>query len=400
MSQPTSTQAVHAGEDKRKPFGALTTPVYQTSTYTFADTAEVLAFMERKAERKVRREAGGDLALRDEYGRYGNPTQLVVERKMATLEGGERAALFASGMNAITTTLLALLSSGDHAIVVADCYRRTREFAEKFLPRWGVETTLVPVDDLEALAAAVRPNTRLIFTETPTNPYLRIADLARVAEIARSRGIITAVDSTFATPVNMQPLALGIDLVIHSATKYLGGHNDVLAGAVIGTHRLLSKIEDTRGVLGGVGSPHDAYLLLRGLKTLDLRVRRQNENGMRVAQFLAQHPAIARVYYPGLPGHPDYATAQRLMMGFGGVVSFEVAGDKETTSRFIDRLQLPYIGPTLGGVEGIVQQQALFVSLDPVERAASGVKDTLVRYALGIEDAEDIIADLAQALEE
>ena len=400
MSQPTSTQAVHAGEEKRKPFGALTTPVYQTSTYTFEDTADVLAFMERKAERKAARDAGGDLALRDEYGRYSNPTQLVVERKLAALEGGERAALFASGMNAITTTLLALLSSGDHAIVVADCYRRTREFAEKFLPRWGIETTLAPIGDQDALAAAVRSNTRLIFTETPTNPYLRIADLEQVAEIARPRGIIIAVDSTFATPVNMQPLALGIDLVIHSATKYLGGHNDVLAGAVIGPHRLLSKIEDARGLLGGVGSPHDAYLLLRGLKTLTLRVHRQNENGMRVAQFLAQHPAIERVYYPGLPSHPDYATAQRLMTGFGGVVSFEVAGDKETTSRFIDRLKVPYIGPTLGGVEGIVQQQALFVSLDPAERAASGVKDTLVRYALGIEDAEDIIADLEQALEE
>ncbi len=399
MSRPTSTQAVHAGEEKRKPFGALTTPIYQTSTYTFEDTADVLAFMERKTERKAAREAGGDLVLRDEYGRYSNPTQLVVERKLAVLEDGERAILFASGMNAITTTFLAMLSNGDHVIVVADCYRRTREFASAFLPRWGVETTLVPVDDLDALAAAVRPNTRLIFTETPTNPYLRVADLARVADIARPREIITAVDSTFATPINMQPLALGIDLVIHSATKYLGGHNDVLAGVVIGAHRLLSKIEDTRGLLGGVGSPHDAYLLLRGLKTLELRVRRQNENGMRVAQFLEQHPAIERVYYPGLPSHPDYATAHQLMAGFGGVVSFEVAGDKETTSRFVDRLKVPYIGPTLGGVEGIVQQQALFVSLDPAERAASGVKDTLVRYALGIEDADDIIADLTQALE-
>ncbi len=398
MSQPTSTQAVHTGEERRKPFGALTTPVYQTSTYTFADTAEVLDFMERKVARKAARAAGGDLAVRDEYGRYSNPTVAAVEGKLAALEGGERAVLFGSGMNAITTVFFALLGSSDHAIVVADCYRRTREFAEQFLPRWGVETTLVPVDDVDALAAAVRPTTRLIFTETPTNPYLRVADLARVAEFARARGIVTAVDSTFATPVNMQPLALGIDLVIHSATKYLGGHNDVLAGVVIGAHRLLTKIEETRGLLGGVGSPHDAYLLLRGLKTLDLRVRRQNENGMRVAQFLEQHPAIARVYYPGLPSHPDYAPAQRLMTGFGGVVSFEVAGDKETTSRFVDRLRLPYIGPTLGGVEGIVQQQALFVSLNPAERAASGISDTLVRYALGIEDADDIIADLAQAL--
>lgn len=399
MFHHISTQAVHAGEEKRQPFGALTTPIYQTSTYTFEDTADVLTLMERKAERRAAREAGGDLPLRNEYGRYSNPTVAAVEGKLAILEGGERAVLFASGMNAITTTLLALLSGGDHVIVVSDCYRRTREFAIAFLPRWGVATTLVPVDDLAALTAAVRSNTRLIFAETPTNPYLRLADLAQIAAMARPRGIITAVDSTFATPINMQPLALGIDLVIHSATKYLAGHNDVLAGVVIGAHRLLTKIEETRDLLGGVSSPHDAYLLLRGLKTLELRVRRQNENGMRVAQFLERHPAVARVYYPGLPSHPDYATAQRQMTGFGGVVSFEVAGDRETTSRFIDRLQLPYLGPTLGGVESVVQQQALFVSLDPAERAASGIKDTLVRYALGIEDADDIIADLAQALE-
>ncbi|HQE91608.1 MAG TPA: aminotransferase class I/II-fold pyridoxal phosphate-dependent enzyme [Anaerolineae bacterium] len=399
MFHHISTQAVHAGEEKRQPFGALTTPIYQTSTYTFEDTADVLTLMECKAERRAMREAGGDLPLRNEYGRYSNPTVAAVEGKLAILEGGERAVLFASGMNAITTTLLALLSGGDHVIVVSDCYRRTREFTVAFLPRWGVATTLVPVDDLAALTAAVRSNTRLIFAETPTNPYLRLADLAQIAAMARPRGIITAVDSTFATPINMQPLALGIDLVIHSATKYLAGHNDVLAGVVIGAHRLLTKIEETRGLLGGVSSPHDAYLLLRGLKTLELRVRRQNENGMRVAQFLERHPAVARVYYPGLPSHPDYATAQRQMTGFGGVVSFEVAGDRETTSRFIDRLQLPYLGPTLGGVESVVQQQALFVSLDPAERAASGIKDTLVRYALGIEDADDIIADLAQALE-
>jgi cystathionine gamma-synthase len=314
------------------------------------------------------------------------------------LEGGERAVLFATGMNAITTTLLALLKGGDHAIFARDCYRRTREFAQKFLPNWGMETTLVPVDDVAALDAAIRPNTRLIFTETPTNPYLRIMDLAGVAEIAKAKNIVTVVDSTFATPLNMQPLALGIDLAIHSATKYLGGHNDLLAGAVVGGNGVLAKVEVTRGLLGGIGSPHDAYLLLRGLKTLSLRVQRQNENGMRVAQFLEAHPGIERVFYPGLPSHPDYEIAQQQMTGFGGVVSFQVAGDKETTSRFIDRLQLPYIGPPLGGVESIVQQQALFISLKAEERAASGIKDNLVRYALGIEDADDIIADLTQAL--
>lgn len=399
MSQSPSTQAVHAGEAPRQPAGALTTPIYQTSTYTFADTADVLAFMERKAERAAARAAGGDLPLRDEYGRYGNPTVAAVEGKLAALEGGERALLFASGMNAITSALLTLLSAGDHVLFFRESYRRTREFAEKFLPRWGVTTTLVSLDEPDALAAAIRPNTRALFVETPTNPYLRVADLARLAEIAREHHITTVVDSTFATPLNLRPLALGMDLVIHSATKYLGGHNDLLAGVVVGAHPLLNAIEATRGVLGGVSSPHDAYLLLRGLKTLSLRVQRQNANAQRVAEFLESHPAIARVYYPGLPSHPDYALAQRQMTGGGGVVSFEVAGGKETTSRFIDRLRLPAIGPTLGGVEGIVQQQALFISLDPAERAASGIGDSLVRYALGIEDAEDILADLAQALE-
>ncbi len=393
-----ATQAVHAGEQKRKPYGALTTPIAQTSTYTFADTAEVLAYMARKTERTEVREAGGDLDLRDEYGRYSNPTQKVVEGKVAALEGAEGAVLFGSGMAAITTTLLTLLKAGDHAIVVRDAYRRTKEFAAEFLPRFGVETTLIPVGDVDGLAEAIRPNTRVIFGETPTNPYLRIMDLARMVELAKPREIVTLVDSTFATPINLRPLSLGIDVVIHSASKYLGGHNDLLAGVVAGDHRWVTAVEYTRGLLGCVGGPQDAYLLSRGLKTLVLRVLRQNENGMRVAQFLEGHPKVARVFYPGLPSHPDYEIARRQMTGYGGVVSFEVAGDKEQTSRFVDALQIPYIGPTLGGVESIIQQQALFVSLDPEERRASGVSDSLVRYALGIEDADDLIADLDQAL--
>jgi len=207
------------------------------------------------------------------------------------------------------------------------------------------------------------------------------------------------MDSTFATPINLRPLSFGVDLVVHSATKYLGGHNDLLAGAVLGSHRLVTAVEATRGLLGGVGSPHDAYLLLRGLKTLALRIQRQNDNALRLARFLATHPKVARVYYPGLPSHPDYEIARRQMKGYGGVVSFEISGDKEDTSRFVDHLQIPYIGPTLGGVESIVQQQALFVSLDPEERRASGVSDSLVRYAVGVEDADDLIADVAQALD-
>lgn len=404
MTEGTNTRAVHAGEVRRKPYGAITTPIAQTSTYTFENTAAVLAFVERKAERTAERETGGDLSLRDEYGRYSNPTQTAAEGKLAALEGAEGAVLFATGMSAITTTMLALLSAGDHAIVVRDSYRRTREFAASFLPRYGVETTLLPIGDLDGLAGAIQPNTRLIFCETPTNPYLRIMDLAAVAEMVALRAseqagqIITMVDSTFATPINMQPLELGIDLAVHSATKYLGGHNDLLAGVVMGRHSLTTVIQEARGLLGGIGGPNDAFLLIRGLKTLPLRVKYQNESAMRVAHFLETHPKVSRVHYPGLPSHPDYEIAQRQMTGFGGVVSFEVAGDKAGTSRFVDGLQIPYIGPTLGGVESIVQQQALFISVKEEERRAAGVSDSLVRYAVGIEDTGDLIADLDQAL--
>jgi cystathionine gamma-synthase len=261
--------------------------------------------------------------------------------------------------------------------------------------------TSVPIDDHAALAAAIRPTTRMILSETPTNPYLRVMDLSPMVEVARQGDIITIIDSTFATPINLQPLEYGVDLVIHSATKYLGGHNDLLAGAVVGPSETLARIEHARGVLGGVSSPHDAYLLLRGLKTLDLRVRRQNENGLRVAQFLENHPAVRRVYYPGLPSHPDYEIARRQMAGFGGVVSFEIEGqgeDGDRTSHFIDLMRLPYVGPTLGGVESIIEQPAVLFSVDRDERREAGIKDNLVRYALGIEDADDLIADLDQAL--
>jgi cystathionine gamma-synthase len=390
MPHHISTLAVHAGEERRKPYGALTTPIVQTSTYTFSDTAEITDFLERKAAH--------DPQVRDEYGRYSNPTQSAAERKIAALEGGEAALLFASGMAAITTAMLCVLSAGDHAVMARDSYRRTREFGLKFLKKWGIEVTLVEVDDPESLVAAIRPNTRMIFAELPTNPYLRVIDLAQVVEVARRHGLLTAIDSTFATPVNLHPLEHGIDLVIHSATKYLGGHNDLLAGAVVGSRELLEPLKDLRGVLGGVSNPQEAYMLIRGIKTLDLRVRRQNESAQRLAEFLEGHPAVARVYYPGLPSHPDHEVARRQMSGFGGVVSFEVDGDMAATGHFIDGLRLPYIGPTLGGVESIAQQQARFVSLKEEERRATGIADNLVRYAVGIEEVEDLIEDLDRAL--
>lgn len=390
----SSTLSVHGGEAKQKPYHALTTPIVQSSTFTFQDTAEVLRFVKD-------RDAGAK-SDREEYGRYGNPTQRTAERKIAALEGGARSLLFASGMNAITTTLLALLSQGDHLVVTDGCYSRTQQFAREFLPRWGIEITFLDGVDATslgpALANAIRRDTRAIICETPTNPYLRVMDLSQIATISGERGIVTIIDSTFATPINLRPLELGLDLVIHSATKYLGGHNDLLAGAVVGPIDLIDEIEATRDVLGGVGSPHDAYLLLRGIKTLALRVCRQNESAQKIAEHLEGHPAVERVYYPGLPTHPDHTIARRQMRGFGGVVSFDIAGDLDKTGRFVDRLRLPYVGPTLGGVESVVRQQSLFASSDPDERRKLGVTDNLIRYAVGIEDVEDMIADLDQAL--
>ncbi len=392
MNDRFATKVVHAGEGKGKPFGAVTMPIVQTSTYAFADTQEILAFLEKKE--------AGNPDRRDEYGRYSNPTQTVAERKIAALEGGESALLFATGMSAITTVLLALLSQGDHLVIASSTYRQTRNFILDHLSRWGIETSFFADGSDHKLEQALRPNTKLIFCETPTNPYLRVIDLDHVSEVARRHGIPTAIDSTFATPVNLRPLEHGIDLVIHSATKYLGGHNDLLAGVVVGARLQLEAIETLRGVLGGVGSPHDAYLLIRGLKTLDLRIRKQNGNGRQIAEYLSGHPCIRAVHYPGLESHPDYPVAVRLMAGFGGVVSFEIDGDKDQTSRVIDNLRIPYIGPTLGGVESIAQQQAVFISLDPEERASSGISDSLIRYAAGIEDPKDLIADLDQALRE
>ncbi len=393
LAQGFSTQAVHAGEQRDSHYHSITTPIVQTALYVFRDTADMVEYQERMI-------TWGE-AEREEYGRYGNPTVQAVERKLAALEGGEAALLFATGMCAVTSTLLTLLSTGDHLILTGDCYRRTRQFCQTFLERLGITTTLVPPGDYAAMEAAIRPNTRLIFSESPTNPYLRVLDLPRAVDIAKRNNLILVVDSTFATPVNQRPLEFGVDLVIHSATKYLGGHNDLLAGAVVGPRKLVGEIKNSRGVLGGIIGPHDAYLLLRGLKTLALRVRRHNENGMKVARFLEGHPKVRRVYYPGLSSHPDYAVAHEQMRGFGGVVSFEVEGDLESTGAFIDALRLPCIGPSLGGVESLVEQPAIqsYYELTTEQRRQVGISNELVRYALGIEDPDDLIADLEQALE-
>jgi cystathionine gamma-synthase len=382
-----STRAVHAGETRDKAGNAVTTAIYQTATYAFRDSHELIEYMEGNIKR-------------EEYGRYGNPTQRVAEQKLAALDGGEEALLFSTGMCAITTTLLAMLGRSNHLILTEEGYRRTRQFCRTLLQRLGIEYTFVETGNYTAIEAAIRPTTRLIFSESPTNPHLRVMDLDKLAAIGRKHQVKIAIDSTFATPYNQRPLDFGIDLVVHSATKYLGGHNDIMAGVVVGGRGLVSAVRDMQAMLGGIVDPHTAYLLLRGMKTLGVRMRKQNDNGMAVARFLEAHPRVRRVYYPGLSSHPDYKIACEQMKGFGGVVSFEIDGDLTTTSRFIDHLQIPYIAPSLGGVETLIEQPALmsFYEMAAEDRAAIGIADELVRLSLGVEDAEDLIADLDQAL--
>jgi cystathionine gamma-synthase len=337
-----STQAVHGGERPRFHGDAITVPIYQTSTYVFRDTQELVDFKEGRIDK-------------GEYGRYGNPTIRTTERKLAELERADDALLYASGMCAITSLLLTILRSGQHLIITSDSYRRTRQFCNGMLRQLGIETTIVPPGQPGAVEAALQPNTRLLFSESPTNPYLYVNDLEQVVDLAKRHRLRTVIDSTFATPFNQNPITYGIDLVMHSATKYLGGHNDLLAGVVVGNANMIAALRESQGVLGGITDPNTAYLLIRGMKTFALRMARHNANGLALATLLDAHPRVRRAYYPGLPSHPSYCIARRQMRGFGGVVSFEIDGTLEETSAFIDALRIPYIAPSLGGVESLVE---------------------------------------------
>ncbi|MBM3279394.1 MAG: aminotransferase class I/II-fold pyridoxal phosphate-dependent enzyme [Candidatus Handelsmanbacteria bacterium] len=381
-----STRAIHDGEERDKFARSLTNPIAQTATFVFTDLDEFADYKAGKLKHY-------------EYGRYGNPTVHAAERKLAALEGGEEALLFPSGMSAVTSVLLAMLRQGQHVVFMEDCYRRTVQFC-KLIQKFGVESTAVPPGDWKALEAAVRPSTRILFAESPTNPHLRVVDLERLVLFAKKRRLKVLIDSTFATPVNQRPLEYGVDLVIHSATKYLGGHNDLLAGSVCGGKDLVWAIKDFRNIIGSMVDPQSAYLLIRGLKTLGLRIERQNKTALSLARYVEEHPKIEKVYYPGLPSHPDHGVALRQLRGFGGVVSFEVAGDLERTRAFVHALRLPYLAPSLGGVESLVSHPATisYYDLSAEDRQAIGIKDQLVRYSVGIEDEGELIADLEQAL--
>ena len=383
------TRAVHAGESREKYADSLTTPIIQTSTFTFKDSKAIEDYTKKGKEHF-------------EYGRYGNPTATIAEARLADLEGAEDCVVFSSGMSAITTTILSLVQSGDHIVITDDSYKKTLEFCKTHLKQFGVECTIVPFGDYEILEKAVKKNTRFIFSESPTNPYLNIFDLARIKKIADKHNVLTLIDSTFATPYNQRPLEFGMDVVLQSATKYLAGHNDILAGAVLGKETLIEKVRDLHKSMGGTIDPHCCYLLLRGLKTFPLRVQRQNESALTVARFLENHPQVKRVYYPFLESHPHYRVAKEQMKGGGGVVTFEIKGGIGTAKRFLDSLKLCYIGPSLGGVETLITHPALVSYYDYTrkERYKLGITDTLFRLAVGIEDVGDIIADLERALKQ
>ncbi|WMV18715.1 hypothetical protein MTR67_012100 [Solanum verrucosum] len=383
--------AIHAGERLGRGIvtDAITTPVVNTSAYFFKKTSDLIDFKEKRR-------------ASFEYGRYGNPTSIVAEEKISALEGADATLLMASGMCASTVLLLALVPAGGHIVTTTDCYRKTRIFIETILPKMGITATVIDPADIGALESVLyQKKVTLFFTESPTNPFLRCVDIELVSKLCHEKGALVCIDGTFATPLNQKALALGADLVVHSATKYLGGHNDVLGGCISGPDKLVSAVRTLHHILGGAINPNAAYLIIRGMKTLHLRVQQQNSTAQRIAEILEAHPKVRCVYYPGLPSHPEYHLAKRQMTGFGGVVSFEVDGDLLTTAKFVDALKIPYIAPSFGGCESIVDQPAImsYWDLKESERAKYGIMDNLVRFSFGVEDYEDLKADILQALE-
>lgn len=395
-----STEAIHAGETLATlPTGTtehqigktgipLLPPIYQNSTFQFQSASECAsAFID---------EESGYV-----YTRWGNPTQKVLEQKIATLEGGEAALATASGMGAISTALLTALTDGGHVVAMETLYSATFQLLNEDLTQMGVETTFVDATDLDKIERAVRPDTKVIYLESPTNPLLKLVDLAACAEIAKAHNITSIIDNTFATPCAQQPIALGIDIVLHSMTKYLSGNGAVVAGVIVGEKAFIEHAQ--KGALrnfGAVISPFNAWLTLLGIPTLPLRFEKHCENALRIAAFLEEHPAIDWVRYPGLPSHPQHELAKRQMNGFGGMITMELKGGRAAGEALVNRLQICSLAVSLGDVRTLVCHPASTThSHVPIEvRQQTGITDGLVRFSIGLEDAEDIIADLEQAL--
>ena len=378
------TEAVHGGESLDKRNAPLAQPIYQTSTFQVTDSDQQV------------RATHTDMF----YTRYGNPTHTAVEARIAELEGAESALLFASGMNAITTSILALVRTGDHIVAQRDIYGGTTKFLSTWLPKLGIETTFVDTTEYDQHERAIRPNTKLLYLESPTNPTLRVVDLRRAVRIAKAHDLVTLIDSTFATPINLRPTEFGVDLVLHSGTKYFGGHTDLICGIAAGRRDLIDEIRSARTTLGGSMDPHAAYLLLRGMKTLSVRMERQNDSALRIAEFLVQHPKVRSVNYPFLKAHPQRALAIETLKGGGGVLSFEVDGSGDDAKRLSEALNLFALAPSLGGVESLVSIPVLtsHAMISAEHRAKMGVTEQLIRLSVGIENVDDLIADLEQAL--
>jgi cystathionine gamma-synthase/methionine-gamma-lyase len=383
-----ATELIHAGEVDRGDVVPLTTPIYETTTFVFESAAEVLDYNEGRSDKYL-------------YSRYTNPTVVSAERKLAALDRAERALLFGSGQGATTTILLGHLKAGDELVCSAAIYGGTLHLLEDVLSRLGVIPRFVSLAELAEPDRLCTDRTRAVWFESPINPTLRCVDIARVAAACRARGVLSIVDNTFASPINQQPLALGVDLAMQSVTKYLNGHSDVTGGSVSGSAALLAPIEKTRRLIGTVMDPHPAYALGRGLKTLPLRVKQHNANALAVAEFLAADPRVSQVFYPGLASHPDHEIARRQMAGYGGMVCIDLGGSYERAARAYDRLQLIKRAASLGGVESLVSLPILTSQWghSDAQLREAGVTRGMLRLSIGLEDAVDLIADLDQALD-
>ncbi|MFZ2192768.1 MAG: PLP-dependent aspartate aminotransferase family protein [Candidatus Moraniibacteriota bacterium] len=380
------SKAVHSGErDRKRQNRSVTIPLEQTAAYYFENTKQIKDFYQGKIKGI-------------KYGRYGCPTQSAVEEKIAELENADRALLFSSGMSAITTTILSLVNKNQHILYTDDCYRNTKKFFDKILPKFSIEATQIPINDFANIKKYIKKNTILFFSEIPTNPFLRIIDLKLLTTFAKKRGIITIVDSTFATPMNLRPIEFGADIVLHSATKYLGGHHDLFAGVIAGRSKLIEKIQHYRDIFGGIIDPHTSYLLLRSLQTLAIRMEVHNKNGLTIARYLENNPKIEKVWYPGLKSHPDFILAKKQMSGYGGVITFSLKASEKNTSKFIDALKIPYIATNFGGSQSLIEQHAILTFYkNRIEADKRDIKGNLLRYSVGFENIDDVIKDFEQA---
>ena len=387
MTKGSSTELIHAGESDIGDAVPLTTPIYETSTFVFENAAEVAAYNLGTSTKYL-------------YSRFANPTIVSVERKLAALERAESALLFSSGQGATTTILMAHVKAGDEVVCSAAIYGGTLHLLGDLLTRFGVQARFVTIEELAEPERVLTAATRLVWFESPINPTLRCLDIAKIAAACRARGVLSVIDNTFASPINQQPLALGVDLAMQSATKYLNGHSDVTGGSVAGPSALVDPIANVRRLVGTVMDPYPAYALGRGLKTLPLRVARHNANAQAVAEFLAADRRVSQVYYPGLRSHPDHAIAKRQMTGFGGMVCFDLDGRYDRAEKLYDRLKIIKRAASLGGVESLISMPVLtsqWGHTDDQLRAA-GVTKGMLRLSVGLEDAEDLIADLDQAM--